>query len=111
MEHYVASEEWAEKLKKAGWKRDTKFWWLYHLYIGWKVVENPYKNKNVPELVGFSAPLISEMLEVVDDSQIHYYLMEKYGIATAQSLLDLIRNKDEVAAMLCYLAEQGIVKF
>lgn len=114
MERYVASKEWAEKLRKAGWRKPTNFYrdeQGHRLYIGEIVFENDgssYECRSNKKC--FPAPLLSEMLEIVDDSQVHYYLMEKYGIATAQSLLDLIRNKDEVAAMLCYLSEQGIVK-
>jgi len=124
MERYVASREWTEKLKKAGWRNPTKFKWSNNYYgvltFGkppelfkgeYRIVESPVciDGTELP------APLTDELLEVLPSCEIRQneggvigkmYMVKSYPI-------DWVSNKslpNALSAMVCYLAEQGIIK-
>jgi hypothetical protein len=141
MEHYVASKEWAEKLKKAGWKRPTEFYWVEYLDDPGSFIRKRELCVNIlssMELCGdiiiknkYPAPLTDELLEVlpfqldcyraewIDDiyrlriTKDAVYKQISYASKSKNLIVPLSEDKslpNALAAMLCYLAEQGIVK-
>lgn len=119
MEKHCVSLELSKQLKEAGWKKETESWWVHHTGLGidencqpiipkdygWTIHNTSCGNKD-----SLPAPLATELLEDISDTGIHIYLMHKYGIATAQSCLDLLRDIDELGRCWIFLVKQGIIK-
>lgn len=103
MEKHCVSLEIAEQLKEVGWRKETEFWWKERL-DGWELISDMNIVLN-GDGKWFPAPLATEILEDVNDTQVHYYLMQRYGIATTQSCLDMMRDVNEVAKMWLYKKE------
>jgi hypothetical protein len=118
---HTVSLELSKKLKGAGYPQEGEFWWVcllehetsqpirYMLEPKGKYPSCLSNEVWTNEEDNIVAPLASEILERLSDTQVHYYLMQRYGIATTQSCLDLMRDINEIAKMYLYLAEQGLL--
>jgi hypothetical protein len=119
--NHVVSLEIAKQMKAAGWKKETKFYWvpdgnlndpLAKFYVEWEL---EYAD-NLISINGISAPLATEILEEIsNDSITEYtnskamldseYLTESYRKrqTIVDVLIDLLRNTDEIAKMWIFL--------
>ena len=117
MEKYCVSLEIAKQLKEEGWKKETEFAWGKDIRYQF---DGEYGLVNTSQYIltsakdnweeYFSAPLATEILEELNDSQMHLYLMQRYGIATAQSCLDMIRDINEIAKCWLYLKKNNLLE-
>ena len=108
MEKYCVSLEIAKQLKEEGWKKETEFVWGKDIRYQTSQYILTSAKDNWEEY--FSAPLATEILEELNDSQMHLYLMQRYGIATAQSCLDMIRDINEIAKCWVYLKKNNLLE-
>ena len=82
MEKHVTSLEWSRKLKEAGWKKGTEFWWIITSTTNWHVSygkpDKTWQKMNQGNF--YPAPLATELLEELPnslytlDSRYHFYL-------------------------------------
>jgi len=69
IEYHVVSLEMAKKLKEAGWKKETEFWWSREKEQDkYKLTYSYSKFQSADPLPHFAAPLATEILEELPTS-------------------------------------------
>jgi len=123
MERYVVSKEWAEKLMKAGWKKRVNWYWIPRT-LG---QETEHRLAMEETIHSYPAPLTDELLEVLplgyvigcfckwDDKPPDFYCGEFRHHGRGDGWKNSHREQansapNALAAMVCYLTEQGIIK-
>ena len=104
MKNHVTSLEWSKKLKEAGWKKETEFWWVPVYYYNFDV-----KNRNrkdfeiVPNDFQYSDEVVGRGKPEIDKSKKSSYSkwQQRLSAPLATELLEelpdiRISNKKEV---------------
>jgi hypothetical protein len=122
MEKYYTSLGVGKRLKEAGWKKETKFWWKsyshrpkYNEVVNKSTLWNLgyYRDKNqriTVEYEVYSAPLSAEILEELSDDEIIRYLDQINLQWVMEDIVCLFRSPDALAECWIWAKEEGLVK-
>lgn len=112
MKSYVTSLKVSKKLVEAGWKKKTKFWWVYGDDDKWCIFDfKPSKLvffNHIPK--HYPAPLVSELLQGLDNDNLwncFVFLRDKWD---RDNLIDVIRSPDKLAECWIWAKENGLIK-
>jgi hypothetical protein len=120
MEKYCTSLEVSKRLKEAGWKKETKFWWKsyshrpeYNEVVNKSTLWNLgyYRDKNqrlTVEYEVYSAHLSAEILEELSTDLIYKYMYAKDF--KEYNSINLLRSPDSLAECWIWAKEKGLIK-
>lgn len=108
MEKYCTTLEKSKELEKAGWKKETKFWWVKR-HNGWAFqLEYGFPVALTKESEIFSSLLAAEILEELSDDTILEFLNSKDRTHSEQ--IGIFRSPDLLADCWIWAKKNGLVK-